>query len=82
MPPVIDSYNGHVKAYVIDNPVPTPEELGEILGLSSERVSTVRRIMSEPARQRKAVRPGGKTRVAARKKSSRGRKTARAAAKR
>jgi hypothetical protein len=35
--------------YVITNPVPTPEEMGEILGLSPDRVKAVRAIMSKPA---------------------------------
>jgi len=37
-----------MSAYVIGNPVPTPEELGRILGLRSERVAAVRSIMSTP----------------------------------
>ncbi len=46
------SYTGHMKAYVISNPVPTPEEMAEILGLSSDRVTAVRRIMSTPSRRK------------------------------
>jgi hypothetical protein len=38
-----------VSTYTIANAVPTPEELGEILGLGSDRVTAVRRIMSTPA---------------------------------
>jgi hypothetical protein len=38
-----------VTAYVITNPVPTPEEMGELLGLSPERVKAVRAIMGRPA---------------------------------
>ena len=41
-------YNDLVSAYVITNPVPTPEEMGEILGLSPDRVKAVRAIMSNP----------------------------------
>jgi hypothetical protein len=37
-----------VPAYVITNPVPTPEEMGEILGLNPDRVKAVRAIMSRP----------------------------------
>jgi hypothetical protein len=33
---------------VIRNSVPTPEQMGEFLGLSSERVAAVRSIMSAP----------------------------------
>jgi len=38
-----------MSAYVIGNPVPTPEEMGRILGLSPEHVAAVRRIMSTPS---------------------------------
>jgi hypothetical protein len=41
-----------MSAHVIGNPVPTPEEMGEILGLSSDRVAAVRRIMSTPNRKK------------------------------
>jgi hypothetical protein len=34
---------------VITNPVPTPEQMGEILGVSPDRVKAVRAIMSKPA---------------------------------
>ncbi len=47
-------YNGGVTTYVITNPVPTPEEMGEILGLSPERVKAVRAIMSKPAPAKKS----------------------------
>jgi hypothetical protein len=40
-----------MSAHIIGNPVPTPEEMGKILGLSSERVAAVRRIMSSPAKE-------------------------------
>ena len=43
-----EAYNDLVSAYVITNPVPTPEEMGEILGLSPDRVKAVRAIMSRP----------------------------------
>ena len=43
-----ESCNRHMSAHVIGNPVPTPEEMGEILGLSSDRVAAVRKIMSTP----------------------------------
>jgi hypothetical protein len=69
-------------AHVIGNPVPTPEEMGEILGLSSDRVAAVRRIMSTPNRQKTPTRSGVAFRAAARKKSSRTRTSARAAVKR
>jgi DNA-directed RNA polymerase sigma subunit (sigma70/sigma32) len=54
-----------VTVYTIRNPVPTPEEMAEILGVSPERVEAVRRIMSTPV-SRSA---GKKTRKAAAKKS-------------
>jgi hypothetical protein len=43
-----------VTAYVITNPVPTPEEMGEILGLGPDRVSAVRAIMSRPVVAKKS----------------------------
>jgi hypothetical protein len=43
------NYNRSVRVYNIANLVPTPEEMGELLGLSSDRVKSVRRIMSAPA---------------------------------
>ena len=46
-----------MSVYTITNRVPTPEEMGEILGLSSDRVKAIRRIMSAPARPKQA-RPG------------------------
>ena len=52
-------YNGDVSAHTISNPVPSPEEMGEILGLSPERVNAVRRIMSTPSAP-KAPRAGRK----------------------
>ena len=64
-----------MSVHIIGNPVPTPEEMGEILGLSSERVAAVRRIMSttgaetesrRPTRKRKTEAP--KQKAAARKK--------------
>jgi hypothetical protein len=57
-----------VDAYIIPNPVPTPEEMAEVLGISPDRVEAVRRIMSAPA-QPKRVRSAGKARQA--KKSRR-----------
>jgi hypothetical protein len=47
-------YNESVSAYTITNSVPTPEEMGEMLGLSSDRVKAIRRIMSAPARPKRA----------------------------
>jgi len=38
-----------MNVHVIGNPVPTPEEMGRILGLSPERVEAVRRIMNTPS---------------------------------
>ena len=40
-----------MSAHIIGNPVPTPEQMGEILGLSSERVAAVRRIMGTLAKK-------------------------------
>jgi hypothetical protein len=60
-----------VSAHVIANPVPTPEEMGDILGLSSDRVASVRRIMETPIRQKASGRSGSAFRAGARKKSPR-----------
>ncbi len=59
-----------MSAHVIGNPVPTPEEMGEILGLSADRVQAVRRIMSTPNRQKASGRSPVAFRADARKKSS------------
>jgi 3-polyprenyl-4-hydroxybenzoate decarboxylase len=53
-------YNQLMSAHVIGNPVPTPEEMGRILGLSSERVAAVRSIMSTPS-SRKSSRSKNRT---------------------
>jgi hypothetical protein len=45
----ISPYNDRMSAHVIGNPVPTPEEMGKILGLTPEHVAAVRRIMSTPS---------------------------------
>ena len=44
-----------MSAHVIGNPVPTPEEMGRILGLSSERVAAVRSIMSTPSSRKSST---------------------------
>jgi hypothetical protein len=64
-----------VSAYVITNPVPTPEEMGEILGLSPDRVKAVRAIMSRPG-PAKTSGLSGKLFAKATKKTSRVRRTA------
>jgi hypothetical protein len=48
-------YNLGMAVHVIGNPVPTPEEMGEILGLSPDRVKAVRQIMSTPVRAKKSA---------------------------
>jgi hypothetical protein len=67
--------------HVIGNLVPTPEELGEILGLSPDRVKAVRRIMSAPVQAKRSVSAAKTLRKAAVKRISRMR-TRRVAAKR
>lgn len=37
-----------MSAHVIANPVPSPEEMAQILGVSSERVAALRSIMGAP----------------------------------
>jgi hypothetical protein len=56
--------------HVIGNPVPTPEEMGEILGLSPDRVKAIRQIMSMPVRAKKSAIAAKTTRKAAAKKAS------------
>lgn len=41
-----------MRAHIIGNPVPTPEEMGKILGVSPERVAAVRQIMDESAKEK------------------------------
>ena len=65
-------------AHIIRNPVPTPEQLGKILGVSSERVAAVRQIMDGSAKEK--VR--GRSKTTARKKSARVRTSGRATGKR
>ena len=56
--------------HVINNAVPTPEQMGEFLGLRSERVAAIRSIMSAPGKTKSSGRSSGTFRTA-RKKSSR-----------
>jgi hypothetical protein len=57
--------------HVIGNPVPTPEEMGEILGLGPDRVKAIRRIMSTPVRAKKSTSAAKTVRKAAATKASR-----------
>ena len=58
-----------MNVHVIGNPVPTPEEMGRILGLSPERVEAVRRIMNTPSRRKSSK---SKSRVASSFETKRG----------
>ena len=79
----MNRYNRYMSAHVIGNPVPTPEEMGEILGLSSERVAAVRRIMCAPKQGKETSgRSGIAFMAVARKKSSRTRTSSRSSVKR
>jgi hypothetical protein len=71
-------YNRSMSAHIIRNPVPTPEQLGKILGVSSERVAAVRQIMDGSAKEK--VR--GRSKTTPRKNSARVRATSRATGKR
>jgi hypothetical protein len=71
-----------MSAHIIGNPVPTPEEMGKILGLSSDRVAAVRRIMSTPKHEKAAARSGVASGPVARKKSPQTRTSSRSFAKR
>jgi hypothetical protein len=71
-------YNKPMRTHIIGNPVPTPEQLGKILGVSSERVAAVRQIMDGSAKEK--VR--GRSKTTARKKSTRVRTSGRATGKR
>jgi hypothetical protein len=70
-------YTRSMSAHIIGNPVPTPEEMGQILGLSSERVAAVRRIMSTTGKEKASGRSN--TRRMARKQSTRARRSNRTA---
>jgi hypothetical protein len=56
-------------AFVIKNRVPSPEEMGRTLGLSSKRVQAVRFIMNSPSAAT-SKRSNGKPRITAWKSSS------------
>ena len=61
------NYNCDMAMHVIANPVPTPEEMARMLGLSSERVVAVRKIMNATSVRKTSRRSNGRLRVAARK---------------
>jgi len=65
--------------HVIANPVPTPEQMGRILGLSSERVAGLRTIMNAPAARKRSKRATDGLRVSARRRAG-SRRTSRARA--
>ena len=67
-----------MRTHTIGNPVPTPEQLAKILGVSSERVAAVRQIMDGAAKEK--VR--GRSKTTTRKKSTRVRTSGRATGKR
>ena len=75
-------YTKRMSAHKIGNPVPTPEQMGQILGLSSERVAAVRRIMSTPAKEKTTDRSDRVVRSKTRKKSTRVQISSRATGKR
>ena len=56
--------------HIIGNPVPTPEEMAEILDLSPDRVTAIRRIMSTPVRAKKSAAAAKLARKGAAKKAS------------
>jgi hypothetical protein len=66
-----ESYNEAMLPHIIGNPVPTPEEMAKILGVSPDRVAAVRRIMSTPKQQKASGNSNVRVRAGARKKSSR-----------
>lgn len=47
------AYTGCMTVIANGRPVPTPEEMAEILGVSAERLEAVRRIMDTPVRSRR-----------------------------
>lgn len=59
-----------MNVHEISNAVPTPEQMGEFLGLKPERVAVVRSIMSTPEKTKSSGRSSGAFRTA-RKKSGR-----------
>ncbi len=62
-----------MSVYVIGNPVPTPEEMAEFLGVSPERVAAIRKIMSTPVRRKTSSRSSAAVKASAGKKASRSR---------
>ena len=65
-------------AHIISNPVPTPEQMAKILGVSSERLAAVRQIMDGSAKEKAS----GRSKTTARKKATRARTRGRATGKR
>jgi hypothetical protein len=59
-----------MKPIIIENPIRTPEEMAEILGVSLDRVEAVRRIMNAPVRREKSAVAGKTVGTSSRKKSS------------
>ncbi len=52
---IVDLNDGIMSVHPIPNPVLTPEEMGEFLGISSERVLAVRSIMESPVKSKSAT---------------------------
>ena len=48
-------YTEAMSEHIITNPVPTPEEMAARLGISAERVATLRQIMRSPSRSSVAI---------------------------
>jgi hypothetical protein len=44
-----------VSVHIIRNPVRTPEEMAELLGINPDRVEAIRRIMSAPVKQKSSA---------------------------
>jgi hypothetical protein len=63
-----------MEQYVITNPVPTPEEMADFLGVSRDRLAAIRAIMSAPTPARTHRAPAGMVERAAKRRKARTRK--------
>jgi hypothetical protein len=57
--------------HTIGNPVPTPEEMARILGVSAERVAALRKIMDTPSGETTSGRRSARKKSSAPRKSRR-----------
>jgi hypothetical protein len=70
-----------VEPIIIKNPIRSPEEMAEILGMSPERVEAIRRIMDTPVSRKRSVAAAKAVNTPLRTRSSSRRSTGRPAKK-